>query len=77
MAAHKKYGGNPDIDASFQYLKYFLEADDKKLAEIEKRYKSGELMTGELKNYTISKAKKFFAQHRKNRSKIKIERYLI
>ena len=77
LAAHKKYGGNPDIDASFQYLKYFLEADDKKLAEIEKRYKSGELMTGELKNYTISKAKKFFAQHRKNRSKIKIERYLI
>jgi len=77
LAAHKKYGGNPDIDASFQYLKYFLEADDKKLAEIEKRYKSGELMTGELKNYTISKAKKFFSQHRKNRSKIKIERYLI
>jgi len=77
LSAHKKYGGNPDIDASFQYLKFFLEEDDNKLAEIYKSYKSGEMMTGELKSYTISKAKKFFAQHRKNRSKIKIENYLI
>ena len=77
LAEHKKYGGNPDIDASFQYLKYFLEDDDKKLAEIERRYKSGDLMSGELKSYTISKAKNFFAQHRKNRKKVKLERYLI
>ena len=77
LAEHKKYGGNPDIDASFQYLKFFLEDDDKKLAEIERRYKSGDLMSGELKSYTISKAKNFFAQHRKNRKKVKLERYLI
>ena len=77
LAAHKKYGGNPDIDASFQYLKFFLEDDDKNLSEIEKRYSSGDLMTGELKNYTISKAKKFFKQHRINRKNVKLERYLI
>ena len=77
LAEHRKYGGNPDIDASFQYLKFFLEEDDKKLADLEKKYRSGELMTGELKKYTISKAKKFFVQHRKNRNKVKIDGYLI
>ncbi len=33
LELHKKHGGNPDIDVSFQYLK-LLEQDDNKLKKI-------------------------------------------
>ena len=26
--AHRKYGGNPDVDVSYQYLSFFLEDDE-------------------------------------------------
>jgi tryptophanyl-tRNA synthetase len=51
---HRKKGGNPDIDVSFQYLKLF-EEDDKKLNEIYNNYKSGQMLTGELKKIAIDK----------------------
>ena len=51
---HKKTGGNPDIDVSFQYLRLF-EENDSKLSEIYKKYKSGEMLTGELKKLAIEK----------------------
>ena len=38
LEEHSKKGGNPDVDVSFQYLKFFFEEDDKKLLEIEKKY---------------------------------------
>ena len=34
MEDHRKFGGNPEIDVSCQYLRFFME-DDKRLAEIE------------------------------------------
>jgi len=63
---HKKKGGNPDIDVSFQYLKIF-EKDDKKLQQIYDDYKSGELLTSELKEITIEKINSFLKQHQKKR----------
>jgi tryptophanyl-tRNA synthetase len=63
---HRKYGGNPEIDVSFQWLKYF-EEDDKKLAEIEKNYKSGKLLTGELKKILIDKINDFLKEHQERR----------
>lgn len=77
LADHKKYGGNPDIDASYLYLKYFFEEDDEKLKQIYKDYKSGKMLTGELKKYTADKANKFLEKHQVARKKVKIERYLI
>jgi len=64
---HRKLGGNPDIDACFQYLKLFFEEDDKKLKQIEKDYRSGKLLSGELKKYTIEKAVSFLKQHQAKR----------
>src|SRR3989338_8251974 len=49
LEEHRKLGGNPDIDVSFQYLKAIFESDDKKLEKIYKDYKSGKLLTSELK----------------------------
>ena len=51
---HKKTGGNPDVDVSFQYLKLF-EEDDSRLSEIYEKYKSGKILTGELKKIAIEK----------------------
>ena len=71
LEEHRKHGGNPDVDVSFQYLKMFFEPDDKKLAQIEKDYKSGKMLTSELKEYLIKKINAFLAQHQKNREKAK------
>jgi len=40
---HRKLGGNPDVDVSFQWLYYFLEEDDNKIEEIRQAYSSGKL----------------------------------
>lgn len=45
---HKKLGGNPDVDMSFQYLKAFF-LTEKESNELEKKYKKGEILSGEMK----------------------------
>jgi len=68
---HRKKGGNPDIDVSFQYLKMLFEPDDKKLDKIYKDYKSGKMLTGELKAYLIEKINSFLKKHQKARETAK------
>jgi len=63
---HKKKGGNPDIDISFQYLK-LLEQNDKKLQQTYENYKKGKLLTGELKKITIEKINEFLKEHQEKR----------
>jgi len=67
---HRKKGGNPDIDVSYQWLTFF-EEDDKKLKQIREDYKSGKLLTGELKNILIEKLNAFLKEHQKKREKAK------
>ncbi|MHA1972540.1 MAG: tryptophan--tRNA ligase [Candidatus Hodarchaeales archaeon] len=76
---HRKLGGNPDIDVSFQWLKIFFEPDDSKLKKIEEDYRSGALLTGELKTILVEKINKFLINHREEREKAKdkIDKYLI
>lgn len=71
---HRMHGGNPDIDVSFQYLKYFFEPDDNKLKRIYDDYKSGKLLSGELKQILIDKMSLFLEHHQKELEKA--ERYL-
>ncbi|MBI4116771.1 tryptophan--tRNA ligase [Candidatus Pacearchaeota archaeon] len=73
LEEHRKHGGNPDIDVSFQYLKFFFEPDDKKLQKIHDDYKSGKLLTSELKTILIEKINAFLKEHRKKREKAKKE----
>ncbi len=76
---HRKKGGNPDVDVSFQYLKMFFEPDDEKLKKIHDDYKSGKLLTGELKGILIDKLNDFLAEHQRRRAKITnkdIEKFL-
>lgn len=66
---HRRDGGNPDIDVSFQYLSMFFEDDDAKLNRIYDDYKSGKLLTGELKAMLIEKVNAFLENHQKRREK--------
>ena len=56
LEEHRRLGGNPDVDVAFQYLKYFFEDDDSALAEVESSYRSGEILTGQMKQLCIDKA---------------------
>ena len=71
LEEHRKKGGNPDIDVSFQYLSMFFEPDDNKIKKIYNDYKSGKLLTGELKQILIEKVGKFLEEHQKKREKAK------
>ncbi|OIP20158.1 MAG: tryptophan--tRNA ligase [Candidatus Huberarchaeum crystalense] len=67
---HRIKGGNPDIDTCFQYLKLFFEPDNAKLQEIYNNYKSGKMLTSELKIYTIKKINDFLEKFRQQREAI-------
>ncbi|TPX49471.1 tryptophan---tRNA ligase [Synchytrium endobioticum] len=49
---HREHGGDTEVDVAYQYLTFFLD-NDQELGDIEKRYKSGDLSTGDLKKRCI------------------------
>jgi tryptophanyl-tRNA synthetase len=69
LEEHRKLGGNPDIDVSYQWLKMFFEPDDKKLEKVYHNYKSGKLLSGEMKEILIEKVTAFLKDHQKKRLK--------
>lgn len=75
---HRKHGGNPDVDVSYQYLTYFEESDAK-LKGIHDDYSSGKMLTGELKAILIEKLQGFLTQHQEKREKArgKVDDYLL
>ncbi len=62
---HRKLGGNPDVDVAYQWLSILFEEDDKKLKAIHDDYKSGKLLTGELKQLLVDKINAFLREHKK------------
>ena len=74
---HRKYGGNPDIDVSYQWLRIF-EEDDVLLKKVYDDYKIGSLLSGELKNLLISKLNVFLTEHQKKREKARhvLDKYI-
>jgi len=67
---HRKLGGNPDVDVSYQWLTFFEESDEK-LKNIYDDYKSGKMLTGELKQILVDKLNKFLEEHQERREKAK------
>jgi tryptophanyl-tRNA synthetase len=67
LEEHRAKGGNPDVDVPYQYLRFFLEVSqgclsncftdvsqsDEELEQIQQDYKSGKLLTGEIKKKYI------------------------
>jgi tryptophanyl-tRNA synthetase len=73
---HRKLGGNPDIDVPFQWLYMFFEPDDKRIEGIRTEYKSGRMLTGDLKDVLVQKVTKFLREHRERREKAKAQEHL-
>ncbi len=68
---HREKGGIPEVDVSYQYLYSHFEPDDKKIKKIHDDYRSGKMLTGELKQILIEKMEKFLTDHQKKREKAK------
>lgn len=76
---HRELGGVPEIDVSFRYLTIFME-DDEELAKIEESYRSGKLLTGDLKKITTTVITQIIKDHQKRRegiTKEEVKRYLL
>ena len=73
LEEHRKKGGIPEVDVSYIMLQYGLEPDDKKLKEIYDSYKSGSLLSSELKQILIDKVSKFLKIHHEKRKKAEKE----
>jgi tryptophanyl-tRNA synthetase len=78
IAEHRKRGGIPEVDVAYQYLYSQFEPDDKKIKQIYEDYKSGKMLTGELKQILIEKMEAFLREHHKKRERAKrqIDKFL-
>lgn len=70
LEEHRRHGGNPEVDVAYQYLKFMFESDDSELQKIHRKYKSGEMTSGELKQIAIDKINAFLKEHQIKRKKI-------
>ena len=66
---HREKGGNPDVDVAYSYLTFFLE-DDEKLKQLATDYRSGKLMTGELKALCIQEVQEYVGAFQERRAKV-------
>lgn len=64
---HRRLGGIPEIDVSFQWLSIFLLESDEEVERIYNEYKSGRMLTGELKSLTVEKLNEFLEWFRSRR----------
>ncbi len=72
LKEHRELGGNTDVDVSYQWLRHFLE-DDEELADIKRRYESGEMLTGELKKRCTDLVTEIVLAHQEARSQVTSE----
>ncbi|MEM2940776.1 MAG: tryptophan--tRNA ligase [Thermoproteota archaeon] len=68
---HRRLGGNPDIDVSYQWLHFFFEEDDGRLEKIREDYSSGRMLSGDLKEILIEKVNSFLEKHNARRKEAK------
>lgn len=65
----REKGGDTDKDVSYQYLGFFME-DDAELARIGEEYRSGKLLTGELKSICIQHLQEYVQGFQERRAKV-------
>ncbi|MWG34691.1 tryptophan--tRNA ligase [Halomarina oriensis] len=67
LDAHREHGGDPAVDVAFQYLRAVFEPDDSVLGRLDREYRSGELLTGELKDHAVDRIATFLEAHQSRR----------
>ncbi|WP_049893708.1 tryptophan--tRNA ligase [Halogranum rubrum] len=65
--AHREHGGDPTVDVAYQLLAYFFEESDETLDRLAADYRSGELLSGELKAYAADRIADFLEGHQRRR----------
>ncbi|KAH8685883.1 tryptophanyl-tRNA synthetase-like protein [Tricladium varicosporioides] len=65
----REKGGDPDVDVSFQYLTFFLE-DDEELEKIRVAYRTGKMLTGELKAICIKELQVYVKAFQERRAAV-------
>lgn len=70
LEAHRERGGDPSVDVPFQYLRFFFEEDDDELERIAREYRSGDLLSGELKEVATERITAFLAAHQRRRQSL-------
>ncbi len=68
----RKYGANPEVDVAFNIYR-LLEKDESKVNKVYQDYKSGKMLSGEMKQLAADKMIDFLHTLRNNREKIKGE----
>ena len=69
---HRERGGDPDVDVSYQYLHFFLD-DDEELQRLHDTYKSGELLTGNLKAKCIEVLTQLCTEFQARKAQVTLE----
>lgn len=69
LKEHREKGGNLNVDIAYQYLRFFME-DEEKLQKVANKYSSGELTSTEIKNICIKELQKFVQDFKKKRNEI-------
>ncbi|MEM2875324.1 MAG: tryptophan--tRNA ligase [Candidatus Hadarchaeales archaeon] len=65
----REKGGEPDVCSVYGYFYFLFEPDDRKLAEIERRCRNGDLICGECKAMLAERVKHFLSEHQMKREK--------
>ncbi|THH31549.1 hypothetical protein EUX98_g2640 [Antrodiella citrinella] len=69
---HRRLGGNPDVDVAYQYLGFFLD-DDQEWKQLGEAYRSGRLLTGQLKSQCIQVLQAFVKDFQERKAKVSEE----
>ncbi len=70
LEEQRKYGANPDIDFSFTEYS-FLEEDQNKVEKVYQDYKTGKILSGEMKLMAADKISSFLEELKERREKVK------
>lgn len=71
VEAHRKHGGNPEVDVSYQFLYYFFEKSDERMERLAREYRDGSLLSGELKDIAAERIADFLDTHQERRAKLR------
>lgn len=69
---HREKGGDPDVDVAYQYMSFF-EDNEEFLKETAEKYRSGELLSGEMKKYCIERLQKVVKEFQDRRANVSDE----
>lgn len=70
VEAHRKHGGDPEVDVAYQLLYSFFEDDDDRLDRLAREYRNGSLLSGELKEMAADAVASFLDAHRHRRQQL-------